>query len=69
VTKEVSGTDLEDGQTCEGSGWERQLQKTAVRTEQRKLFQWSKFSSLIIWAAVPLPWKVAASVSLSFNKL
>lgn len=34
----------------------------------RKLFRRPKFSILIILAAVPLHWKLAAAISLSFNK-
>lgn len=33
-----------------------------------KLFRRPKFSILIILAAVPLHWKLAAAISLSFNK-
>lgn len=69
MSEEVLGAEWEDGQMCEESVWERQLQKTLVRTEWRKLLQWPKFSILIVLAAGPLHRELAASISLSCNKL
>lgn len=67
--REGSGTGSEDGQTCEELVWEKQLQETATGTEQRKLLLWPDLSVLMVLAAVPLHWKLAASISPSCNKL